>query len=415
MTKIDPQLVRYLRNPKTIRSQCHALLDVAKDGGALYFAFHEDKLKGAVSYVLEETRRNYPDGVIPYHSRFRHLEMGGRNRLDLLDEVRSQNDKKEWGKVLFEMIFVSVLLDAGAGDQWSFHLKEGPYDEVFGRSEGLALASLQMFKQGYFSSSLQEPCRVDKLGLMAINEAKLSKGLQVSADNPLVGLAGRLALLHGLGRSLHPAPNGSDTVIRLGDVYDHLYDSAKNGEGGSLSCLAILDTVLSQFGDIWPGGQVIGECNLGDVGVHPLVKGPFGSDSLVPFHKLSQWLTYSLAETFELAGLKVLDVEQLTGLPEYRNGGLLMDLGVLSCKDPSAMQKPHKPRSEFIVEWRALTVAALDLIADGVRESLGYSEKDLPLAKVLQGGTWSAGRRIAKKLRPNGGPPITLDSDGTVF
>ena len=43
------------------------------------------------------------------------------------------------------------------------------------------------------------------------------------------------------------------------------------------------------------------------------------------------------------------------------------------------------------------------------------SSIDLPLAKILEGGTWSAGRKIARERRSDGGPPITLLSDGTLF
>ena len=75
----------------------------------------------------------------------------------------------------------------------------------------------------------------------------------------------------------------------------------------------------------------------------------------------------------------------------------------------------HTPSSELIVEWRALTVALLDRLANTVRTSLNKSAENLPLASILQGGTWSAGRKIAAELRADGGPPIRLDSDATVF
>jgi len=38
-----------------------------------------------------------------------------------------------------------------------------------------------------------------------------------------------------------------------------------------------------------------------------------------------------------------------------------------------------------------------------------------PLARVLQGGTWTAGREIALARRTDGSPPIKVVSDGTVF
>jgi hypothetical protein len=94
---------------------------------------------------------------------------------------------------------------------------------------------------------------------------------------------------------------------------------------------------------------------------------------------------------------------------------LFIDTGVIVPKDPTALEKTFRPADELIVEWRALTVALLDSVADKVRSQLGRTVEQLPLASILQGGTWSAGRRIAAELRQNGSPPVHLDSDATVF
>jgi hypothetical protein len=58
---------------------------------------------------------------------------------------------------------------------------------------------------------------------------------------------------------------------------------------------------------------------------------------------------------------------------------------------------------------------ALDRVADAVRAQLGVSAEAFPLARVLEGGTWAAGRRIAAERRPDGTPPVDIASDGTVF
>jgi len=47
-----------------------------------------------------------------------------------------------------------------------------------------------------------------------------------------------------------------------------------------------------------------------------------------------------------------------------------------------------------------------------VRAVLG--KPDLPLACILEGGTWAAGRALAAEKR-NGNPPFAVNSDGTVF
>ena len=69
---------------------------------------------------------------------------------------------------------------------------------------------------------------------------------------------------------------------------------------------------------------------------------------------------------------------------------------------------------EFIVEWRALTVALLDELAPLVRAQLGATEDAMPLACVLEGGTWAAGRVLASRLR-GGTPPLNIESDGTIL
>jgi hypothetical protein len=115
------------------------------------------------------------------------------------------------------------------------------------------------------------------------------------------------------------------------------------------------------------------------------------------------------------AGLRIVDIDGLTGLAEYRNGGLFVDAGVLAPRDAAALARVHDVSDPLVVTWRALTVALLDRIAPLVRERLGVTADDFPLARVLEGGTWAAGRALAKRKRADGGPPLLIHSDGTVF
>jgi hypothetical protein len=43
------------------------------------------------------------------------------------------------------------------------------------------------------------------------------------------------------------------------------------------------------------------------------------------------------------------------------------------------------------------------------------SAGDFPLGALLEGGTWAAGRKLAKEKRSDSAPPLTIISDGTVF
>jgi hypothetical protein len=126
-------------------------------------------------------------------------------------------------------------------------------------------------------------------------------------------------------------------------------------------------------------------------------------------------MTYSLIEPLEEAGFTITGVDLLTGLAEYRNGGLILDRNLISLKSPQLIDVSHRPESELIIEWRGLTVACLDRIGAEVQKKLNKSKTDFPLAKVLEGGTWWAGRKAAKLKRNDGSPPLKIDSDGTVF
>jgi hypothetical protein len=276
------------------------------------------------------------------------------------------------------------------------------------------VASFDMFVSGAFSSNPEDPFRVDADVLMTLTPKDLAEGFQVSADNPLVGLEGRAALLNRLGRVVATNPDifGQVDDPRPGGLFDVI---AATADGERIKATAILEALLAHLGPIWPGRITLGGIDLGDTWRHPLVEAQDTTKGLVPFHKLSQWLSYSLIEPLEWAGFTVVEIDGLTGLPEYRNGGLFLDTGVIALKDQADESRSHAVDSQLVVEWRALTVALLDRIADPIRARLGFAAEDFPLAKALEGGTWATGRRLAKERRGDGSPPLSVISDGTVF
>ena len=91
----------------------------------------------------------------------------------------------------------------------------------------------------------------------------------------------------------------------------------------------ILEALLEHLGAIWPSRLSLAGVPLGDTWRHPVIARTDATNGLVPIHKLSQWLAYSLIEPLQWSGIKVTDIDGFTGLAEYRNGGLLLDTGVL--------------------------------------------------------------------------------------
>ena len=400
--------VAWLRTTEAVRARCRLLYDLARRGELEHFRLDLGKLDAAARYVAGTIRESYASLDIPYHSRWRHFDAGGIDRWGAM--ARAIADPAERARVAGDLAVVSVLLDAGAGADWKY--AEPGTGQTVARSEGLAVASLHMFKAGLFSSDLRDPLRADAEGLKALTPARLAAGFQAGPTNPLVGLENRCELMRRLGAALaaNPAIFGTHPA-RPGAMIGHLLRASR----GAVPAHAVLDVLLGAFAPIWPNGLMFHGVNLGDVARHRRARGAGPTDGLVPFHKLSQWLAYSLIEPLEWAGARVEGLDALTGLPEYRNGGLFIDLGVVLPRPGLAGEGPLDPRSEPVVEWRALTVTLLDEIVPRVRAILGQSAERLPLAKVLQGGTWIAGRRIAAEKRSGGPPPLSVATDGTTF
>ncbi|MDO8387903.1 MAG: URC4/urg3 family protein [Polaromonas sp.] len=403
-----------LRSTSTIRLRAAALLARARRGESAWFSINDGAMLTAAALVAELTRVRYPDLAIPYHSRWRHFEAGGVDRLAQFNSALGSAGPAERARAQIDLALVSVLLDAGAGADWCYHEAasgEHPAQE-FSRSEGLGVASFHAFMGGLFSSDPAHPLRADAAGLQAVTAERLGQAFQVSANNPLVGLDGRAALLRRLGQALQDDPATFGQPGRPGHLFDRL---APTGSG-TVQAHDVLSLLLTGLAPVWPAQNALDGEPLGDCWRHPAAgeesDGP--SRGWMPFHKLSQWLTYSLLEPFEWAGIQVQGLDALTGLPEYRNGGLFLDAGVLMLKDPALAGRLHAPGDELIVEWRALTVALLDELAPLVREQLGLSAEQMPLACVLEGGTWAAGRALAQQLH-GGQPPLNIQSDGTVF
>ncbi len=384
---MTPAELAQLRTPAAIRGRAEQVLKFVEDGRSAWWMVDPNGLEAAVQATLAVTRQRFPNpAAIPFHSRWRHFEAGGHDRWAALAPKLASLPKGEVARRRIDLAVVSVLLDAGAGPDWSY--REPGTNETYARSEGLGVASFHMFANGAFSCDAKsDPLRVDAERLAALTPVDIALGFQVKAHNPLLGLEGRAGLLRKLG---------GVGLGRPGDLFDVI---AK--DGGTVKAASILAAVLENLSPIWPSP-------MGDVWRHSAI-------GWVPFHKLSQWLSYSLVEPIEGAGFKVVGLDELTGLPEYRNGGLLVDSGALRPKQSSLLTTSFKPGDEAIVEWRALTVALLDRIGEHVRGHLGMDAERLPLVKVLEAGTWFAGRVLAAERRPGGAPPIAIESDGTVF
>ncbi len=305
--QVDEILLR-LRDPATIRSQAQGILKLAKQDQLHHFTFNPEKMASTASFIVDVIIDQYPDMNIPYHSRWRHFEAGGVDRIRNMQKKLTGYSGEQLAIIFFELVIISVFLDAGAGPTWRYLDKDS--GEVYSRSEGLALASLSLYQKGVFSNDPEEPLRVDAQRLLAFTPEELAQELQVSSANPIEGLGGRVALINRLGSLILQKSQFFGSNGRLGEFYTYVH-SLKSGT--SLSVATIFQAVLSGFNEIWPARLLYHGVSLGDVWTHSALKTNVPGSEYIPFHKLSQWLSYSLIEPLEQSGIDVTDLDQLTG------------------------------------------------------------------------------------------------------
>ena len=205
-------------------------------------------------------------------------------------------------------------------------------------------------------------------------------------------------------------------------------------DASTLDILVFWDILQKLLIPIWPQDRtVVGGQALGDAWPLSTLKTQASSSTddesafIQPFHKLTQWLAYSLMVPFtRILSLNWKNTSTLTALPEYSNGGLFVDLGVLTLK-PASLQRgiaasggdgsglpAFAAGDDVVVEWRAMTLVLVDKLYKLVLQRMDGVE--LSMAQLLEAGTWKAGREVAKEKRPETkSSPIVIISDGTVF
>lgn len=395
-----------------VRRAAERMLTLALEGRLADWTVDLDRLAPAADFVAAVVRDRYPRLTVPVHSRWRHLVFDGRDLWDGIVGRANWKSTNVAARAAFDLVITSVLLDAGAGAEW--HYQDSRTGLEVTRSEGLALASFRWFERGGLAEHSNDPFRADAAALRAVGIRTIRGAFQVTESNQLLGVEGRAALLNRLGVVMESRPDlfAIADSPRPGGLFDALRARASNGQ---LPAATILQTLLEALGPIWQDRPRLDGISLGDCWPHPALLGVIPEDGYAPLHKLSQWLTYSLIEPLENAGIVVTNVYELTGLAEYRNGGLLVDMNILNPREPADLSKTYAVADSFVVGWRSLTVALLDQLAPLVAMRLGLKPDLFPLASALEGGTWAAGRLIARQKRADGGPVFQILSDGTVF
>ncbi|KAI8988195.1 hypothetical protein BDF20DRAFT_310633 [Mycotypha africana] len=437
----------YLLSLRAVRERCFKVQEAAVRNKLQHFDIDTSKLQDIVQFVISIIKRDFDDpSKIPTHGRWRHFDADGYPRVQtLINSWASLGiDKTEQTRRVLDLMVVAVILDLNPSHNYSY--QEASSGRLYKKKEGIAIAILEMYMKGLFSANPDQPHRVDSNAIMALQITDLLAGFKGTSET-LNDLEERFKLLKHLGHKLQHCSdyfrNNEDQAFRPGNMLDYIlnHPTTITTKKGPLILLETIWPIILEIGELWSVPQTDPESNsdgatltLGDVWSCPIIS---CADQMVPFHKFSQWMLYSLIEPMEkMLGAMIEGTEQLTPLPDYANGGLLIDTGFITLKasDFDRGIKNHKensllqgqPKMEItpmfdisdpvITEWRALTIAYLDLVAERVRSVMNLNRRSLTLSQLMEGGTTSAGKELAEISRPNTQePPIIIKCDGVLI
>jgi hypothetical protein len=269
-------------------------------------------------------------------------------------------------------------------------------------AEGLALAILRAFMAGAFSADANDPLRVDARVLSRIDAAALRALFQAGQHNPLPGLDARAATLQRWGRRLEA--QGQGPAARPCALLDPWLGPAGLGVGTPVDPAAVLERVVSHWaevlrpdgrvlglpaGDVWPhlwagSASAPGHGALGTVDTERATDP--GTGGWLPLHQTAQWLVFSLLEPLAQAGVQLADDQGLTALAAGRAGAMLLDSGIAVPRAAPDLQREWKVGDSWIIEWRALTLHGMTLVAEQARAQCAARGLVLTLGQVLQQG-----------------------------
>ena len=363
-------------NIDNTREICLKIYNNILNNNSKYFEINLEKLDQTVDDLLEFILKKYPKMNIGMHSRLNHIP----EWYDLVQKWKCPLNEKI--KRLIDLLFVSVLLDGGSGENWKYISNNIEYR----RSEGLGKCVYNMFISGFFSLDEKQPYKVDMNRIKLINLDEFKNEFQISKDNILIGLENRLENLVNFSKFMINNDNFNiNNNIRPGNIFDKIYNNLEID-------LDKLYEIIFSFSPI-----------INDVHYYkPL-------DVYVPFHKILQWLSYSLIDLFKKFNISIRSDNYLTALPEYRNGGFLIDSNIINFKNNNLKNIFHEINSDIIIELRASTIVLIDIIKDKINIK---KKNNLNISQVLEGGTWRYGRYLANK---NNISPIKIKSNGIIF
>lgn len=152
----------FLLGLNSVRERCYKVQEAANKNRLIHFDVDQSKLDDMIQFVTLIIKRDYDTpSDIPVYSRWRHFDIGGKQRLNILMKAWSSQGLStlEQTKRLIDILVVACLMDMKPCQSYCY--MESATGRVLKRKDGIAVALLDMFNSGVFSTDPSQPHRVD--------------------------------------------------------------------------------------------------------------------------------------------------------------------------------------------------------------------------------------------------------------
>lgn len=152
----------FLLSLNSVRERCYKVQEAANRNRLLHFDVDQSKLEDMIQFVILIIKRDFDSpSDIPVYGRWRHFDIGGRPRLNNLISTWASLGQctLEQTRKLIDILVIAVLMDIKPCQTWSYI--EHATGRAFKRKDGIAIAILELFLNGFFSNDPANPHRVD--------------------------------------------------------------------------------------------------------------------------------------------------------------------------------------------------------------------------------------------------------------
>lgn len=152
----------FLLSLNSVRERCYKVQEAANRNRLNHFDVDQSKLEEMIQFVILIIKRDFDTpSEIPVYSRWRHFNIGNRQRLhNLMQSWTSLGQSPlEQTRKLIDILVVACLMDMKPCQTYVY--TEHSTGRVYKRKDGIAIAMLDLFLSGTFSTDPSNPHRVD--------------------------------------------------------------------------------------------------------------------------------------------------------------------------------------------------------------------------------------------------------------